>query len=118
METQFVPYELAVKLKELGFEGSSLAYYESNGEMFADLKVYHSKYIVKGTACLAPLWQQAFDFILSKINLQTDYNSQYVLTFDGEFSLEYRQYFPHEGMSLINETTGNYETLKKLIEKV
>lgn len=73
--SQFVPYELAVKLKELGFSESTFAYYENNGEMFTGLGVYHSKYIVKGTnACVAPLWQQAFDWFRNYHNAVCSFN--------------------------------------------
>lgn len=72
MKEQFVPYELAIKLKELGFDEKCFSGYnlEWNGQMkFAQQVPYvgdnygwgkyshHNKHIIK-----APLWQQAFDW--------------------------------------------------------
>lgn len=58
MEKQFAPYELAVKLKELGFDEECLGYWHPN------------KYLVLGRdnvwdvkqAPKSPLWQQAFEW--------------------------------------------------------
>ncbi|QQT44877.1 Uncharacterised protein [Sphingobacterium multivorum] len=78
MENLFVPYELAVKLKELGYDESSISgYMEHNGEITLVTKLkdqypisntigfgrynYQNKKIVK-----APLWQQAFDWFRAK----------------------------------------------------
>lgn len=57
MEKQFVPYELAVKLKELGFDEECLGVY---GE--SDNKLYMINYINHPDITRAPLWQQAFDW--------------------------------------------------------
>lgn len=67
METQFVPYELAVKLKELGFDEGCFGFY-------TELENLVIKENVKQQNCatgkfVAPLWQQAFDFLLKKYNL-------------------------------------------------
>lgn len=69
MEKQFVPYELAVKLKELGFDEPCFYYYEANRKLETNgiSSIYYAKYIKKGTnACVAPLWQQAFDWFREK----------------------------------------------------
>lgn len=71
MEKQFVPYELAVKLKEFGFDEPCFAKYvedekEIHGQFFPikSLKIYYTKY---NRSCVkAPLWQQAFDWFTSK----------------------------------------------------
>lgn len=67
MGKEFVPYKLAVKLKELGFDEPCLANYVSGTYGFEkvvntleiwndeDVEILHSK--IK-----APLWQQAFDW--------------------------------------------------------
>jgi len=56
MNKEFVPYELAVKLKELGFDETCLASYFHAGKML-DVCEYitHGKYTV-----LAPTFSQAF----------------------------------------------------------
>lgn len=116
--SQFVPYELAVKLKELGFDEPCFARFRRG---IFQLNVlgkpykYNSNEVVEGDKS-APLWQQAFSFISSKVNFEIDDNNSYALTFDGEFSLELRQYFPYEGYSICEIDTSNCDTLKKLIE--
>lgn len=88
MEKEFVPYELAVKLKELGFDEPCLANYVSGTYGFEkivntleiwndeDVEILHSK--IK-----APLWSQAFDWfrenfnLLSCIGFQNDYQYSY-----------------------------------------
>lgn len=75
MEKQFIPYELAVKLKELGFDEPCLGVWNiPNGEYEVTL-VYggklHEGYIndIQSFKVCAPLWQQAEDFLLKKYNL-------------------------------------------------
>ncbi len=64
MEDQFIPYELAVKLKYLGFEEDCLMHYEEDDKRLV--------FIVKGLYCdlIAPLWQQAFDWFREKYSLE------------------------------------------------
>lgn len=68
MENQFVFYDLALKLKELGFNEECLGFYVPllDGTQEFELMKFESqgKKIV-----LAPLWQQAFDWIESNFGL-------------------------------------------------
>ena len=59
MEKEFVPYELSIELKELGFDEPCFGGWDKNKKWY-----YHpdSDIIVD-----APLWQQAFDWCLNKI---------------------------------------------------
>lgn len=66
MEKEFIPYEQALDLKELGFDEPCLAFYDK------DLKL-----IITGVAKLryapklyAPLYQQAFRWFREKYNFQ------------------------------------------------
>lgn len=72
MEKEFVPYELALKLKELGFDERCLAKYQK----LADFANYQFQLLQKerncnilDTAISAPLWQQAFDWFIEKYGL-------------------------------------------------
>lgn len=58
MVDQFVPYELAAKLKELGFDEECLAYYSNKDKylFFSTIKEIPDEFT------LTPLWQQAFDW--------------------------------------------------------
>lgn len=63
MKNQFITYELALKLKELGFsEDCLMTYYHGQDKLYighpCDLKDIP-----------APLWQQAFDYFREKHNL-------------------------------------------------
>ncbi len=64
MNKEFVPYELAVKLKELGFDEYCFAVYFNTTQ-----QLYFSKYINEFTIdirTLAPLYQQAFRWFREK----------------------------------------------------
>jgi len=64
METQFIPSELAEKLKELGFNEPCLAHYYLMDGAFelTQLDEQKPKFL------LAPLWQQSFDWFREKHN--------------------------------------------------
>lgn len=72
MEKEFVPYELAVKLKELGFNEPCFAYYrifdgypkEYTFGYFDEPKRYESNIMV-----FAPTFSQAFRWFREKYNL-------------------------------------------------
>ena len=59
MEKEFVPYELAVKLKELGFDEPCFGWY-SNREGNVLRQVYCETYLGIENCAKAPLYQQAF----------------------------------------------------------
>jgi hypothetical protein len=76
MEAEFVPYEQALALKELGFEspypiggyqGGKVFYYEK-GELYYDGRPMYSSDAHSGQV-LAPLYQQAFRWFREKYNL-------------------------------------------------
>ncbi len=69
MESNFVPYELAVKLKELGFDKDCFKVkvlgkeqYDYTQSDYADFPEQREKEV------LIPLWQQAFDWFREKHN--------------------------------------------------
>jgi hypothetical protein len=65
MTQEFVPYELAVKLKKLGFDEPCFGYYNYNGSHFFKFKPRtDDKNLTK-----APLYQQAFRWFREKYNL-------------------------------------------------
>lgn len=116
MEDQFVTYELAIKLKELGFNKKCLAswYTPDNSPRVLDFEsesigYYHIK---------APLWQQGFSFILSKQNLEIVSDIEYSLEFSKEFNLMRYKYTDDEGFIFDKAIAGNEQSLIKLIELV
>ena len=66
MNKEFVPYELAVKLKALGFEKSCFGGFYDNGDLHIQRVDFQSP--LEGF-CLSPLFQQAFRWFREKYNL-------------------------------------------------
>lgn len=74
MKKQFVTYEIALKLKELGFNEECFGYYTESRLLHLggrtgnidDVKI-NKKYVEdicqNDNACSAPLWQQAIDWL-------------------------------------------------------
>lgn len=77
MEKEFVPFELAVKLKELGFDEPCLAHYIKNNQYRInkgkillhvgrlDYDDIYKEYVLENV----PLYQQVFDWLREKHNL-------------------------------------------------
>ncbi len=88
MKKEFVPYKLALALKELGFDEPCFTFYPKEGKMGFDGK-YHSikegyknstvnaiwiKRYKKDFGCVtAPTYSQAFKFFREKYNLKDKY---------------------------------------------
>ena len=66
MKEQFVTYEIALKLKELGFDEECFGWYGSQG-------ILNQKYDLENTT-LAPLWQQVIDWFREKYNTNIEIN--------------------------------------------
>ena len=77
MEKQFIPYEQALELKELGFNEECLALWQSTrkGEPYININCPQNiKALLSGRInnsdveyiVSAPLWQQAFDWLWNK----------------------------------------------------
>ena len=65
MEKEFVPYELALRMKQLGFDEPCFGYYNYNGTHFFDYKPKtDDKNLTK-----APLYQQSFRWFREKYDL-------------------------------------------------
>ena len=119
MKKEFVRYELAVKLKELGFDEPCFAWYNDNGNYmlgidevrFDTIKTYHFN---NTDSASAPLYQQAFRWFREKYDLYS-----FVFKFDEGFGYETYK----EGVTQTNESFDTYEEaelacLNKLIEIV
>lgn len=92
IKTQFLSRELSLKLRELGFEEDTLAYYVGKDpEIFLCDEKYIKIANFKLTSKIsfrAPLWQQAFDFFRTQKDLHCviydvfDENDKLVWDFD------------------------------------
>jgi hypothetical protein len=80
MEKEFIPYTLALALKELGFDEPCFGYYNSNGKFKTKQDEYelylicNSKWI--SPSCSAPTWQSAFRWFREKYKLYLNIESQ------------------------------------------
>ncbi len=109
----FVPYQEALALKELGFDEPCVAFYEE----FKRLSIGFNWLNEGGKnsnlqECTAPLYQQAFRWFREKYELYS-----FVFKFDEGFGYETYK----EGVTQTNESFDTYEEaelacLKKLID--
>lgn len=91
MEKEFIPYDLALELKELGFDEKCLSYSTSNTD--ASGRTWTS-------VIVAPLYQQAFRWFREKYNLFCEI--QIDRTTDPKFFFDIYQY----------EHFGNYKEIR------
>jgi hypothetical protein len=83
MEKEFVSYEIALKLKDLGFDEPCFTYYHNiNSNIRTGIVVsIHNAWTYAGTkkleTTLAPLYQQAFKWIRKKHNIDISINTIY-----------------------------------------
>ena len=73
MEKEFVPYELALRMKALGYDNPCFGYYDENdlsiefirnGNIFKETE--DSIYFKENTSCLAPTFSQVFRWFREK----------------------------------------------------
>jgi len=72
MDKEFIPYEEALALKELGFDGECYSYYKWNSVFSNDVsngRKYNSEFAKSGGYISAPLYQQAFRWFREKYEL-------------------------------------------------
>ena len=69
MNKQFVTYEIAIQLKELGFNEPCFGGFDERDEL-----QYHH---ISSKDLKAPLWQQAIDFYEEKYNLMIEIAHRY-----------------------------------------
>jgi hypothetical protein len=83
MEKEFVSYEIALKLKELGFDEPCFTYYHNiNGNIRTGIEVHiHNAWTYAGTkkleTTLAPLHQQVFRWLRNKYDIDFSIMSTY-----------------------------------------
>jgi hypothetical protein len=114
MNKEFIPYEQAVELKELGFDESFLGYYRNvDRSLFTNNKVVDPFYDT-----IAPLYQQAFRFFREKYGIFG--NVTYMQEFNYVFNIgnipdcDYLSY----GQDYNTYEEAELACLKKLIEIV
>ena len=76
MKNEFIPYEQALALKELGFDEPCLGFYNHQGQLILmtqedenSIQVYKNSYVKLGKQYAVPLHQQAFRWFREKYGL-------------------------------------------------
>ena len=118
MEKLFIPYELALKLKELGFKFYPLGYYS----LLEDNKIIQSKFYASDDFLEAPTWGQAFDWLLDKYKYW-QFTFPNIHSKDWSYHIQYYDVNDGWGETFIkggfkNQEQARLECLKKLIEIV
>ena len=120
MNEQFIPYELALKLKELGFDEECFNVYDELG-FIQDEKKMDELNLIKLNA---PLWQQAFDWFRK----EKGFDSWVIPIYYIENGKSFKKYtyiiepvifdetFSIDGTESENYEEARIECLKKLIE--
>lgn len=78
MKNQFVTYEIAKKLKEIGYNENCASYYYEDKELsslFDEFRVKNSK--TADVHIAAPLWQQVIDWLREEHKLLLTVNPNY-----------------------------------------
>lgn len=75
MEKQFVTYEIALKLKELGFDEECFGCWETNTEFYMPFMVGQDldktdNFNSKNNCISAPLWQQVIDWLREEYQIE------------------------------------------------
>ena len=123
MEEQFIPYELAIELRILGFDDYGFAFYWTDTkQLIFDSPDYLGKH--NGVHLQAPLWQQAFDWFRK----EKGFDSWVVPIHYIENGKSFKKYtyiiepvifdetFSIDGTESENYEEARIECLKKLIE--
>jgi hypothetical protein len=81
IEKEFVPYDIALELKQLGFDEPCLGFYNHQGQLILmtqedenSIQVYKNSYVKLGKQYAVPLHQQAFRWFREKYGLFTQPN--------------------------------------------
>ena len=135
MENEFLPYELAVEMKSIGFDELCFGYYRNYGTNKFYIGVVHR--MPRRFRCTtAPLYQQAFRWFREKYNLHrrityydpikaqelnhADYQGGIYASsaswFDGNLYIPHNSYWKLENSPYDTYQEVELECLKKLIE--
>jgi hypothetical protein len=125
MNKEFIPYEQALELKELGFDEECGAFY------FKDLENIYQKccewfvsnddayYYGEKILCVAPLYQQAFRWFREKYGIMYTVDNNIVgNTFHGSFTKINSDYESDYTDDFATYEDAQLASLKKLIEIV
>ena len=73
MKNLFVNYKLSLLLKENGFNENCLGFYGDDGKLYFDSPLSNFLDGINPLYCAAPLYQQAIDWLLKKLDFNYPY---------------------------------------------
>ncbi len=71
MDKEFIPYEQALELKELGFDEECFGYYSFSEKITLKSCFNRTPIILSGKKCSIPLYSQVFRWFREKHNLES-----------------------------------------------
>lgn len=77
MEKEFLPYELSLRLKQLGFDEPCFGYYDMGQKFNFPGSTMNNRNFINLKTTMAPLFQQAFRWFREKYNLYTGIYKMY-----------------------------------------
>jgi hypothetical protein len=129
LEKEFIPYEQALELKELGFDEPCFGYYNELGNFISELDKRNSscnKPSMYGKYCTAPTFAQAFRWFREKYGYVGYVKTSFIIkngarheAFDAyEFIVEHHTEFEFVGTKFKSYEEAETACLNKLIEIV
>jgi len=116
IESNFVPYQIALDMKSIGFDEPCFGCYGHQNDLWCENPV-NSKLDIPEDNILAPLYQQAFDFFREKYKI----NSEIFYGFWNHPGYSFSTTIKLDGKVVSEKWWGTYEEaelecVKKLIE--
>ena len=112
MEKEFIPHEQALELKELGFKEECSAHFLDVDDLELKWKIYRNLSINTNNCLQAPLYQQAFRWLLVLVNKDKHFTNKWTISYNEDY---YSLFLGGCNMEVFK---AELECLKKLIEIV
>jgi hypothetical protein len=112
MEKEFIPYEQALALKELGFDEPCMAQWNDPNGFDGFGGNYRNSYFTYPDQVAVPLYQQCFRWLLALANKDKLFSNKWTISYNEDY---YSLFLGGCNMGVFEE---ELECLKKLIEIV
>jgi hypothetical protein len=109
MNKEFVSYEIALKLKELGFKEQCFSFYDIEKKLYASEGYYKIGYNVLNEEVIAPLYQQVFRWFREKYDIDISINTIYS-KYNENISKKYRVFIDNK---TVFSNVGFYDTYEE-----
>jgi len=83
MNKEFIPYEQALALKELGFDEPCFGLYHNDKTFYPTQCKSHEQF--HGQICSAPLYQQAFRWLLLLVNKDKHFTNKWTISYNEDY---------------------------------